>query len=358
MPLDRHALEHVLTQLAEQANRADLRREWPEASWAAVRASGALTWAIPQAFGGADLGATELLLGYEKLAEACLTSCFILSQRDAAVRRIRDSGNASLAQQLLPALARGEIFATVGLSQLTTSRQHTRPALVASERGDRLILNGFMPWVTGAARADYFVTGAVLEDGRQLLAALPRSLSGVSVDPPLELMALQGSITSAVHCHDVSLERRWLLTEPATHVLVAGRSGPGGLETSCLALGLAGAAVEYVNRQVQARPELESVADRLEAARRQLRHDLHQLAQGAGTPQAAAAFRARANSFVLRATQAALTASKGSGFLQSHPAQRWARQALFFLVWSCPRPAAQATLDYLAGPDSGECTIG
>jgi hypothetical protein len=42
-----------------------------------------------------------------------------------------------------------------------------------------------------------------------------------------------------------------------------------------------------------------------------------------------------------------LTASKGTGFLRDHPAQRWARQALFFLVWSCPRPAAEATLDSL-----------
>src|SRR5438132_8224347 len=139
MPLDRQLLEQALPQLAEHAKVADLGREWPEASWAAVRASGALTWAIPLTYGGADVAGAELLAGYERLAEACLTSCFILSQRDAAARRIRDSGNEKLAQQLLPALARGEIFATVGLSQLTTSRQHTRPALVATERGDRLI---------------------------------------------------------------------------------------------------------------------------------------------------------------------------------------------------------------------------
>jgi len=51
---------------------------------------------------------------------------------------------------------------------------------------------------------------------------------------------------------------------------------------------------------------------------------------------------------VLHATQAALTAAKGTGFLRPHPAQRWARQALFFLVWSCPWPAASAMLDTLA----------
>src|SRR5947209_2651230 len=113
MPLDRNRLEPALPLLAEQANAADARREWPELSWARVRESGALGWCIPSAYGGADLAGPELLTGYERLAEACLTSCFILSQRDAAARRIRDSGNAALAELLLPALARGEIFATV-----------------------------------------------------------------------------------------------------------------------------------------------------------------------------------------------------------------------------------------------------
>ena len=55
-----------------------------------------------------------------------------------------------------------------------------------------------------------------------------------------------------------------------------------------------------------------------------------------------------AHSLVTRATQAYLTARKGTGFLRTEPAQRWARQALFFLVWSCPRPAAEATLALLA----------
>ena len=67
---------------------------------------------------------------------------------------------------------------------------------------------------------------------------------------------------------------------------------------------------------------------------------------GAPTPSEV---RAEANALVLRATQAYLTARKGSGFLTSDPAQRWARQALFFLIWSCPGPVAEASIRDLAG---------
>jgi hypothetical protein len=76
---------------------------------------------------------------------------------------------------------------------------------------------------------------------------------------------------------------------------------------------------------------------------------MHRLATAARSSEQAVALRAGANKLVLGATQAALTAAKGSGFLRQHPAQRWARQALFFLVWSCPWPAAAATLAQLSG---------
>jgi hypothetical protein len=72
-------------------------------------------------------------------------------------------------------------------------------------------------------------------------------------------------------------------------------------------------------------------------------------ARGERDAVAASQIRAQANALVLRATQAYLTARKGSGFLRSEPAQRWARQALFFLVWSCPTPIAQAAIRDLAG---------
>jgi hypothetical protein len=52
---------------------------------------------------------------------------------------------------------------------------------------------------------------------------------------------------------------------------------------------------------------------------------------------------------VLRSTQAALAAAKGAGYVVGHPAGRWCREALFFLVWSCPQPVLSANLCELAG---------
>src|SRR5260370_2827708 len=121
--------DDVLNVLASHAQKADAAPVWPETSWQALCHGGVTAWCVPRAFGGQERDAAALLDGYGHLAGACLTTCFILSQRDAACRRIRDSGNEALCRELLPPLARGETFATVGLSQLTTSRQHVAPPL-------------------------------------------------------------------------------------------------------------------------------------------------------------------------------------------------------------------------------------
>src|SRR5206468_2250983 len=162
---------------------------------------------------------------------------------------------------------------TVGLSQLTTSGQHRPPSLRArtvgpAERPASYRLEGDVPWVTGAGHAGALVTGAVLEDGRQVVLLVPADLPGVSVGPPLSLAAT-----------------------------------------------LAGA-----------------------------RQRLHALAQGTPAAEEVLELRVECTRLVMRATQAALAVAKGAGFVVPHPAQRWARQAQFFLVWSCPQPVMAALL--------------
>lgn len=326
------------------ARSADEQGVWPEASWSIARQIGAPRWSLPKKFGGEELSGAELLSRYEELAGICLTTCFVLSQRDAACRRLLSHGSEEICAKLLPGLASGERFATVGLAQLTTSRQHVKPVVLAQQHGDEWVLEGTIPWVTGAARAEHIVVGAVTAERQQILAVLPTNLAGVSVGAPLELAALQGSITAEVRLDGVRLPKRWLLAGPAEQVMRGERGGTGGLETSCLALGLAGAVVRHVEEEAAKRPELASTAHNVRRTHRKMRHELYDLADSKPTPEAAQALRARANAHVLRMTQSALAISKGTGFLRDHPAQRWARQALFFLVWSCPWPVTEATM--------------
>ncbi len=339
----------LLADLAAGADRADASADWPPA-WDALARAGVLSWSIPPAHGGAGKSAVELLTGYEQLAGACLTTAFILTQREAAVRRLVASPNTALAARVLPALARGESFATVGLSQLTTSRQHQSPALRATHDAAGFHLDGLVPWVTGADRADLIVIGATLPDDKQVLLGLLPRQPGVTVEPPLELMALAGSRTCQLRLAGVTVAPELLIAGPAEKIMAGKPGGVGGVETSCAALGLAGAAVNFLIQEASQRPDLAPVAERFQRARTAARARLHTLATTTPTQDAIIALRVECTRLALQATQVALTAAKGSGFVRPHPAQCWARQALFFLVWSCPRPAAEGVIGHLV-PD-------
>ena len=258
-----------------------------------------------------------------------------------------ERGPDHLKQRYLPALAAGTAFLTVGLSQLTTSRQHRQPALRATPHGSGYRLDGEIPWVTGADRAAALVVGATLPDGRQALFVVPAGRPGLTIDPPLALAALAGSRTALVHCAGVALAPEDLLAGPAEQVL--GSVGGGGLETSALALGLARAAAEFLREESQKRPGLVDAAGRFQAAIGAARTRLH-LQASAADPDATLAVRIECTRLALSASQAALLAAKGTGFVRPHPAQRWLRQASFFLVWSCPRLVADGVLAGLLPP--------
>ena len=332
----------VREQLVEGADAADRFLDWPSRSFAALRESGALSWSIPTQYGGTAKPAVELLQGMEEIASCCLTSAFILSQREAAIRQIL-KGPEEVKQRYLPRLAAGEIYSTVGLSQLTTSRQHLGPSLRATPLGSGgYQLNGEIPWVTGADQASAVVVGATRDDASQILVVIPADRLQGMIDPPLALASLVGSRTSLIRCEKIVIDADSIILGPTESVL--GKVGGGGLETSSLAVGLAAAATDFLQRESAFRPELRTVAEKFEAATCSQRQRLRELAQTTSTPEQTLALRSDCTRLALRSTQACLMIAKGNGFVVPHPAQRWSHQAMFFLVWSCPRPVAEGVL--------------
>jgi alkylation response protein AidB-like acyl-CoA dehydrogenase len=179
------------------------------------------------------------------------------------------------------------------------------------------------------------------------------------------LVGLCASRTGPVHLAHVRVPQKWLLAGPVHEVMKQGFGArTGGHQTSALAIGLATSAIRFLQQQSGARTDLVEPAEALIEEREALVDAMLQLAGGTGAlsvesqgqdgaTQACVTssneLRTRANSLALRASQAALAAAKGAGYVVGHPAGRWCREALFFLVWSCPQPVLQANLCELAG---------
>lgn len=343
-------LDELCAQLAAMSDHLDHAPQWPAEQLRLCGRYGVFQWFVPREWGGQQWDEADVTRGYLRLSAACLTTTFIITQRTGACVRILASDNRELQERLLPDLVAGESFATVGISHLTTSRRHlARPVLRARQTSAGFLLDGYSPWVTGGAHAETIVTGATLDDGRQLLAALPTSLAGVIAEKPVPLVGLTASHTGMVKFDNVTVPSQWILAGPVEDVMSASSgAGTGGLQTSTLAVGLAQSAVAYLLDESTHREELCDAAANITKELNELRDELLAAAGGHGQCSKEE-IRQRANSLVLRATQAALTAAKGAGYVIGHPAGRWCREALFFLVWSCPQPVTAAYLCELAG---------
>jgi alkylation response protein AidB-like acyl-CoA dehydrogenase len=229
-----------------------------------------------------------------------------------------------------------------------------KPVLTAESTPSGFRLNGMSPWVTGGAAADVITIAATLvENGeateRQLLMAVPTDMPGVSIADPLPLIAVSASSTGPVLLNNAEVSNEWLIAGPAPNVMSSGLGGvTGSYETSTLAAGLAGAAIDFLAAEAAKRPDLSEPMEALRAEHEGLVSDLFETARGKSSCTKES-IRQRANSLVLRATQAALAAAKGTGYVLGHPAGRWCREAMFFLVWSCPQPVSAAHLCELAG---------
>lgn len=350
-PLPPMPFEDALTGIAGRAHEYDITADWPSIDLAALQAAGAMKWAVPVEFGGEPLSPFELHLRYEKLATASVATALILTQRDAAVGLIEVAIDCRRRANILARLAKNEVWATVGIAQLTTSRQGGTPAVTAKQIEGGYLLNGTIPWCTGPHYSAFIVAGAALDDGRQILFLLQQHQEGTTIDNPLPMVALTNTFTGSIQLNRVIIEDSWLLRGP-TQSALAGRRNSLTLGQTFVATGLTQAALNLI-AQHHSDPA-KKAHDRFAEQLARLRNEVAELCQRGREADASAAnarLRGTCNDLALRATHAAIALYKGAALLRDHPAQRLAREAMFLLVWSCPNPVIDCTLDLLSGAD-------
>ena len=123
MELQFESLTKIVPAMRARATELDRSGRWPSEDLEELENIGAWRWFVPVRFGGEGVDPLELHLRYEAIASASLATALIVSQRDSAGGLIEGGENADLRDEILPGLARGEFFSTIGIAQLTTSRQ-------------------------------------------------------------------------------------------------------------------------------------------------------------------------------------------------------------------------------------------
>ena len=260
----------------------------------------------------------------------------MLTQRNAACQRIANSDNQEIKAELLPPLCAGESFATVGISHLTTSRQHL--AKPAGERGrdaGRLCAQRHRP--LGHRRAGGRAPGERRHAGRRT----PGAAGGPGVTRRRRGQAAD-AIVGAVRVADGHGRRSPKSTcragacWPGLWSTSCGLAAEAGsLTTSALAVGVTRGMLARCRHEAERRPELVPIYEALEAECKEAPLSLYAAATGnkdiRGRGSDVGIVRQKANSLVLRAAQAYLAASKGAGFVAAiRPSEPCARPCSFW----------------------------
>ena len=192
-----------------------------------------MTW--PSAYGGHERSQLERYVVIEELlAAGAPVGAHWIADRQSGPLLLR-LGNEELKRRWVPAIARGEAFACIGLSEPGSGSDLASVRTSARRDGDGWVLNGQKVWTTGAHVSHFMIALVRSEPGSERQQGLsqfviPMDAPGVTVKPIVDLTGAHEF--NEVFLEDVRLPASALLGiegqgwTQATAELSLERSGP------------------------------------------------------------------------------------------------------------------------------------
>ena len=177
--------------------------------------------AVPEAYGGVDIGLRTRLFVIERVCRSSASFGVLLSAWPDGLAPLTRYGSEALKSRLLPGIATGELIPAFALSEPGAGSDAAAIATTAKRDGDGYVLNGTKTWCTHGSIADVLTVFAKTDPGaghRGITAFLvEKGTPGFEVVRDESLAGLRGSPQSTVRFADARV--------PAAHRL--GEEGAG-----------------------------------------------------------------------------------------------------------------------------------
>ncbi|MEQ3554098.1 acyl-CoA dehydrogenase family protein [Pseudonocardia nematodicida] len=342
--------------LAPQAAEADdpargVRREVCET----VAAAGLLSVTVPVAEGGSGGDARVEAEVVELLAGACGATWFVGTQHRTP-QQLALGGPRGVPEGTVrtgPAAARYRAGLGTAAERAGIAIAHLRrpgpPAVTAEPHGSGWRLRGHSDWCTGWGLTDLVMIGATTPDDRYLFVLVPaRETAGLRAGDPLPLSVMGGTRTVSVEFDDLVVPGDAVLADvdgAPYRALDAARTA----NAHPASIGLLRRVLTELGRlgRERARPEASELAATLTVDAARYRDEAYALLTQVPVGERVAertALRGELAALTVRAAQGLVAARSGSALLASSPEQRWAREAMFFLVQAQTVPVRAAQL--------------
>src|SRR5262249_46835082 len=127
--------------------------EYPDSFIEQMKRMGVYGLLVPERFGGADVSAACFVLVAEELARGWMTLAGAFGGHSVVTYLIRTYGTSEQPERYLPALATGEIRATMALTEPGGGSDLRAMVTAARPDGEDLVVRGAKTWITNARRA-------------------------------------------------------------------------------------------------------------------------------------------------------------------------------------------------------------
>ncbi|HEV8474881.1 MAG TPA: acyl-CoA dehydrogenase family protein [Methylomirabilota bacterium] len=333
--------------IAPLAAQVDETESYPAEQLRLLGQQGLMGLYVPEAYGGAGLGALAFCLAVEELAWACASTAVVYLVQYAAGYPIVSHGTEAQKRRYLPRLATGEITTALSISEPGAGSDAASMATTAVRRGERYVLNGTKMWVTNGSHASVLTLFATVDRGRG-----HRGVTAFLVEPTFpgfalgkleRKMGVRGSPTVAIHLTDceVPVENRLGAEGEGFRVALGAldRSRPAvGAQAVGIAQAALDAAVAYAGeRQQFGQPiaafqgiqfMLADMAMAVHASRLMVHHAAAMVDHGrTATSMESSMAKCFAGDAAMRVTTDAVQIFGGYGYTREYPVERFMRDA-------------------------------
>ena len=300
---------------------------------------------IPEEYGGPGLGLLDTVLIVEEVARCCANTAILVGCTDGATpRAIYHLGTAAQKREILPKIARGELFCAFGMSEPNAGSDVGNLQTRAIAEGDHYVVRGSKLWCSGALVSDLFLVLVRFGDapGMKGVGAIlvSRDTPGFSIGKHIELMGFRGTGMAELVFDDCRVPRENVLLPGGRMRELLNVFNSDRIATNppiCLGVAQAAfeAAVGYARDRVQfGKPigeqqgiqwMLADMAIDLEAARALLYRAARRVDAGHGAPVDASIAKTYVNEMSRRVTDRAIQIFGTIGLSADMPIERHAR---------------------------------
>ncbi len=359
--------ELIAAELAPNVVDIDLKGVYPGNFLKQLGALGGLGSLTPVAHGGTALGLRHAIQLIEEVSKECVSTGFLLWAEYALQWYVINSSNTTLAAEMLPRMARGEVLGGTAQSNSMKSCVGIEEARLKAKRVEGgYFINGVLPWVSNIGPEHYFHMGATLPDTPGLVIGLIHgSTPGLTLSQNAHFIGMEGTNTFACQFRDVFLTDSHVVCH--THEFDAFRDrtksafillqmGMGlGLIDACVAMmKRADKQFGHVNRFLDV--QADALEAELEAARTATYALAEKIERDGSAPHVKETLQLRlaGSELSLKAANAAMMHMGAKGYLSNNAAQRRLREAYFIAIVT---PAIKHLRKELHEFDNAACAL-